>query len=179
MRDSQTATLTATRSTFSSSTKIIMHDHPPGRDHRVPSRTLWVDLRVRWFIPPTNTSCPPTGRPRSNRRPPGLRCRRAQVATTVGTLNSRGEPIWAKHHEVRCAMGSGTGAAHVRPHNRTPVTRAPSIGQQRATVVRETVPAWPVDRPGGISQVESVSSQASSLRSGPAWTLAHIPCPAM
>jgi len=55
MRDSLTATLTATRVTFSPSTKIITHDHPPERDHRGPSRTLRMDLRIRRLgvrIPP-------------------------------------------------------------------------------------------------------------------------------
>ena len=42
-----TATLTATRSTITPSTKIITHDHPPDRDHGGPSRTLLLDLRIR------------------------------------------------------------------------------------------------------------------------------------
>jgi hypothetical protein len=55
MIDKLTATLTATRSTISPSTKIITHDHPPDRDHGGPSRTLRMDLRIRRLgvrIPP-------------------------------------------------------------------------------------------------------------------------------
>jgi hypothetical protein len=36
--------------------------------------------------------------------------------------------------------------------------RAPSIGERRSTAVRRTVPAWPVDRPGGISQADTAVS---------------------
>jgi hypothetical protein len=55
MIDELTATLTATRSIISPSTKIITHDHPPDGDHCGPSRTLRMDLRIRRLgvrIPP-------------------------------------------------------------------------------------------------------------------------------
>jgi hypothetical protein len=55
MIDEPTATLTATRSTISPSTKIITHDSTPDRDHCGPSRTLRMDLRIRRLgvrIPP-------------------------------------------------------------------------------------------------------------------------------
>ena len=45
--DELTATLTATRSTISPSTKIITHNLPPNRNHSGPSRTLRMDLRIR------------------------------------------------------------------------------------------------------------------------------------
>ena len=47
MIDELTATLTATRSTISPSTKIITHNLPPNRNHGGPSRTLRMDLRIR------------------------------------------------------------------------------------------------------------------------------------
>jgi hypothetical protein len=47
--DELTATLTATRSTISPSTKIITHNLPPNRNHGGPSRTLRMDLRIRSF----------------------------------------------------------------------------------------------------------------------------------
>jgi hypothetical protein len=46
MIDELTATLTATRSTISPSTKIITHNLPPNRNHGGPSRTLRMDLRI-------------------------------------------------------------------------------------------------------------------------------------
>ena len=49
MIDELTATLTATRSTISPSTKIITHNLPPNRNHGGPSRTLRMDLRIRSF----------------------------------------------------------------------------------------------------------------------------------
>jgi hypothetical protein len=55
MIDELTATLTATRSTISPSTKIITHNLPPNRNHGGPSRTLRMDLRIRRLgvrIPP-------------------------------------------------------------------------------------------------------------------------------
>ena len=55
MIDELTATLTATRSTISPSTKIITHNLPPNRNHGGPSRTLRMDLRIRrlgFRIPP-------------------------------------------------------------------------------------------------------------------------------
>src|SRR5829696_1372614 len=85
MRDARTATLTATRSTFSSSTKIIMHDHPPDRDHRVPSRTLWMDLRIRRL---------------GVRIPPG-----APVSSLVKTFFSRSAKV-----RCRWALGAIAGA---------------------------------------------------------------------
>ena len=47
MIDELTATLTATRSIISLSTKIITHDHPPDTDHRGPSQILRMDLRIK------------------------------------------------------------------------------------------------------------------------------------
>jgi hypothetical protein len=47
MIDKLTATLTATRSTISPSTKIITHDPTPERDRRGPVWTLRMDLRTR------------------------------------------------------------------------------------------------------------------------------------
>jgi hypothetical protein len=47
MIDELTATLTATRSTISPSTKIITHNLPPNRNHGGPSRTLRMGLRIR------------------------------------------------------------------------------------------------------------------------------------
>ena len=44
--DELTATLTATRSMISPSTKILTHDSTPDRDQRGPSRTLRMDLRI-------------------------------------------------------------------------------------------------------------------------------------
>ncbi len=41
-----TVTLTATRSTISPSTKITTDNPTPDRDHRGPSRTLRMDLRI-------------------------------------------------------------------------------------------------------------------------------------
>jgi hypothetical protein len=46
--------LTATRPMITPSIKIIMHGHPPDRDHRGPSQTLRMDLRMRWCIPNTS-----------------------------------------------------------------------------------------------------------------------------
>jgi hypothetical protein len=47
MIDQLTATLTATQSTISRSTKIITHDPTPERDHGGPPWTLRMDLRIR------------------------------------------------------------------------------------------------------------------------------------
>jgi hypothetical protein len=46
MIEELTATLTATRSTISPSTKIITYNLPPSRNHGGPSRTLRMDLRI-------------------------------------------------------------------------------------------------------------------------------------
>jgi histone H3/H4 len=50
MIDELTATLTATRSTISPSTKIMTHDSTPDSDLCGPSRTLWMDLRLRALL---------------------------------------------------------------------------------------------------------------------------------
>src|SRR5829696_9176115 len=112
MIDELTATLTATRSIISPSTKIITHDHPPDTDRDGPSRTLRMCLRIRRLgvrIPPGAPLSPLVS---------ALSCAQPASGPGAGVL---WEPVWeplgfSSTWDIRAA------AARFWPSTRCPYT---------------------------------------------------------
>src|SRR5829696_10571457 len=97
MIDELTATLTATRSIISPSTKIITHDHPPDTDRDGPSRTLRMCLRIRRLgvrIPPGAPLSPLVSALSCAHASIRARCRRAlgAIVGAIGLQQHLGHP---------------------------------------------------------------------------------------